>query len=127
MKYAVLATMLLLLISSEAHAIGSGNDLLEACDAFERNATISADGSFSLPRSDGLPWICVGYMNALQQLSNALLLNGEHMLGICPPPESRLTQLIRVFTTYARAHPEELHLSAAQIAMGSLQKTFPCQ
>jgi hypothetical protein len=34
MKNVALATMLLLLISNEAHAVESGNDLLEACDTF---------------------------------------------------------------------------------------------
>jgi hypothetical protein len=128
MKGILLSIFTLLLLTGSAYAIETGNDLLSACEVFERNAIVSAEGL----RFDRSPppeaYMCFGFMNALQQVTR-WQSTGDSLptLEICAPEKSKLTQLIRVFTNYARAHPEELHEQAASVATIALRLAFPCR
>jgi hypothetical protein len=127
MKGILFSILTMLFLSSSAYAVSvrSGDDLLNACEAFERNVTVSSDG-INFGRSPADAFVCYGFMIAVQQLSQAHEQDGQMTLSICAPPTSMLTQLIRVFLNYARAHPEELHHSGAQVAIMALQSAFPC-
>lgn len=59
----ILLSFSLLLLSGNAYAIETGSDLLNACEAFERNATISSDGRVHMNDADA--FICFGFMNAV--------------------------------------------------------------
>jgi len=61
-----------------------------------------ADGSCSLLPARNDVYKCWGYMGAVQDLSGAVDDTGKPVLGYCPDPKTTLTQLIRVFTNYAR-------------------------
>ena len=39
--------------------------------------------------------------------------NGKPLLEACPGQDTRVTEIIRLFIEYARAHPDKLKLSAA--------------
>ena len=90
----------------------TGNGLLQACEALEREALIEGD-SIQLPARTDVHE-CWGYMGAAQDFS-AMVNNqtGKRLLNSCPGPKTTLTQLVRVFTNYARAHPQELHDKAS--------------
>lgn len=76
-------------------------------------------------------------MNAVQQLiglknpDNSRVLafknyDRSEVASICVP-QTNLTQLIRIFTNYARSHPEKLHFSRAELAFHALYSAFPCR
>ena len=110
-------------VSTPAHS-ETGNGLPQACEALERDIRISGKNVQLPARADVHK--CWGYMGAVQDLSVAVDETGKPLLGSCPSPKTTLTQLIRVFTNYARAHPQELHEKAALLAGRAMQSAFPC-
>jgi hypothetical protein len=113
------------LLPNKAHAIQSGNDLLQTCEEFERSARSTPDGRITM--ATGNPYICWGYMNAVQHLISIVGDDGKPLFGVCAPEASTLTQLIRVFNAYARAHPADLHLQAGAFATTALRAAYPCR
>jgi hypothetical protein len=108
---------LTLFLSSPAHS-ETGNTLLQACEALEREIRISGNNVQLPPRPDVHK--CWGYMAAIQDLSVAVDdQTGKPLLGSCPGPNITLTQHIRVFTNYARAHPQELHERAPVLVLSA--------
>ena len=45
----------------------------------------------------------------------------------CQPDEVTLEQLRKIYVKYANEHPEELHLTAAGIAVNAFVEAFPCE
>ena len=45
----------------------------------------------------------------------------------CQPNEVTLEQLRKVYVKYASKHPEELHMTAAGIAVNAFVEAFPCK
>jgi hypothetical protein len=122
--FAVLAVMFFLGTS----ALGeTGNELLQACEALEREARISGD-KIQLPaRTDAHR--CWGYMGAVQDFSVIIAdeKTGKPLFNSCPGPDTTLMQFIRVFTNYARTHPQELHDKASLIVYRAMVSAFPCR
>jgi Ssp1 endopeptidase immunity protein Rap1a len=104
-----LLALMLFLLCTPAHS-ETGNGLLQACEALEREARISGNNVALPPRPDVHK--CWGYMGAVQDFS-VMVLDEKTVFNSCPGPKTTLTQLIRVFTNYARTHPEELHEKAS--------------
>jgi hypothetical protein len=103
----------------------SGNGLLQACEALEREARISGNNVQLPARTDVHK--CWGYMGAVQDFSIMVDYETEKTLfRSCPGPDTKLTQLIRVFTNYARAHPQELHEKASRLVYRAMLSAFPC-
>ena len=111
-------------LGTPAHS-ETGNELLQACEALEREAHISGD-KIQLPERADVQR-CWGYMAAVQDFS-VLADNetGKHLLGSCPGPNTKLTKLIRVFIDYARTHPQELHERASVLVYNAMVSAFPC-
>ncbi len=107
-RFGLLALMLL---CTPAHS-ETGSGLLQACETLEREARISGN-NIQLPARTNVHR-CWGYMGAVQDFSvMADDQTGKPLLDSCPGPKTTLTQLIRVFTNYARTHPQELHEKAS--------------
>jgi hypothetical protein len=114
---------LILLLCTPAHS-ETGNGLLQACEALEREARLEGDNIALPPRPD--VHRCWGYMGAVQDLSGFVDETGKRVLGFCPDPKTKLTQHIRVFTNYARTHPQELHEKASLLILRAMLNAFPC-
>jgi hypothetical protein len=114
---------LTLFLCSPAHS-ETGSGLLQACEALEREIRISGNNVQLPARADVHK--CWGYMGAVQDLSVAVDETGKPLLGSCPGPKTTLTQPIRVFTNYARTHPQELHERASLLALNAMAQAFPC-
>jgi hypothetical protein len=65
-------------------------------------------------------------MGAVQDFAGAVDETGERLLGFCPSPGTKLTQYVRVFTNYARTHPQELHEKASLLVLRAMLQAFPC-
>jgi len=106
--------------------LANGEGLLEACNELERGIRPSGGDSFSYSGGREVDQ-CVGFIGAMQQVSVIGTAPAPPLLGACLPPASDPLQLIRVFTTYARAHPGYLHEKPAFVVMWAFQATFPCR
>jgi hypothetical protein len=115
---------LTLFLCTPAHS-ETGNALLQACEALEREARISGNNVQLPARTDA--YECWGYMGAVQDLSVLSDDAGQRLFHSCPAPNTTLTQLIRVFTNYARTHPQELHEKASLLVIKALAQAFPCR
>lgn len=100
----------------------SGLELLSNCEQFERTASVIA----GKVRYEGIDaaW-CFGFFSAIIQLSGWQDDRGA-ILKLCPPNEASTSQYIRIFTQYARTHPEQLHEDAGLVVWRALHTAFPC-
>jgi Rap1a immunity proteins len=116
---------LTLFLCTPAHS-ETGSALLQACEALEREIRISGNNIQLQARTD--VHRCWGYMGAVQDFSVIVMddQTGKPLLNSCPGPNTTLTQLIRVFTNYARTHPEELHEKASLLVYRAMLSAFPC-
>jgi len=121
-RLGLLALMLFLCTPARSE---TGNELLQACEALEREIRIISGNSVQLPSRPDVHR-CWGYMGAVRELSMALDEAGKPVLGFCPDPKTTPMQFIRVFTNYARTHPQELHLTASQLILTAMIQAFPC-
>jgi hypothetical protein len=110
MKTLLLSLMLTSRMSVSARAIETGDELLNACQEFEK--TVRTTSTDLIQMEGAQAYICWGFMNAMQGVSR-IVDGGKPILGSCAPPNSSLTQPIRVFTNYALSRPQDLHLPAA--------------
>ena len=51
---------------------------------------------------------------------------GPSLLGSCVGQDVTRLELVRTFTRYARAHPEDLGLRATAVLIPALSQKFPC-
>jgi Rap1a immunity proteins len=70
--------------------------------------------------------LCLGYMQAMQDLSVLTDEEGRRALGSCPSTDITLRQLIQAFLTYARAHRDDLDENAAVGVIKAFRAAFPC-
>jgi hypothetical protein len=70
---------------------------------------------------------CWGAFLSLQGAVGFMDPDGSKILGICAPPESTLTQLVRIFMNHVEAHPEDLHRDYVLVVLQALIATFPCR
>ena len=97
------------------------------CRLFEKPSLLP-DGRINLPETPGANK-CWGAFAVIQYIFKvATPKSGElvRLLGVCIPPESTRTQLIKVFLNYADQHPEETHKSFMAVAWNALFLAFPC-
>lgn len=101
-------------------------DLLTACDAFEAGYQPAGNGEFHY-NSNADSGICYGFFSAFFQFSYLRMLPENAMLmKFCPPPGVSLVQYIRIFTKYAREHPEIQHEAPTAPLMTAFMHAYPC-
>lgn len=111
-------------VVSPAGAV-TGEQLLRQCEALERGAVASGD-RVRLPKSQDAA-ACWFYMGAIQDASATVERDGgPSLLGSCVGQDVTRLELVRTFTRYARAHPEDLGLRATAVLIPALSQKFPC-
>ena len=119
----------LLVVSSSAHAaqqtgrIENARSLENACRPVEQKVERTRRRA-EVPLVSGL--LCLGYMQAMQDLSVLADEDGRRSLGACPAPQTTLRDLIQAFLTYARAHRGELDQNAAVVVIKAFRAAYPC-
>lgn len=102
--------------------IDSAHSLARACRLVERTPTAG-------PKATRVPAdavVCVGYMQAMQDLAVLSDENRQSLLGSCPAASTTLGELIRAFLDYSRAHPDRADENAAVAVIRSFQVAYPC-
>jgi hypothetical protein len=123
---AVLAGMICLVVATPSMAQDMSADQLASNCRWVREAPIRGD-EIRIPE-DFESGNCWGYFAAIQELSRfALNDSEERALLICPPPEARLGQIIRVFLNYVDRNPHKGHLPSSQVALEAMWEAFPCK
>ena len=85
-----------------------------------------ADGAVFIPPSpEANQWW--GFMSAVQQYATLADQDGKRLLDACPEPDTKTTDILRVFTKYAQEHRDRLNQSAAAMAYNALADAFPCK
>jgi hypothetical protein len=112
-------------ISGSAASAQSASKILRACETLQRGMHLERTTIFLPPGDDAHQ--CWGYMNAV--LDYAVLANrdGKPLLGACVSAETTAIDIIRLFISYANAHPDKLNLSAAAVAYNAMAEAFPCK
>ena len=114
----------IVLMSSSARAQTAG-EMLQACEILQRGMHIEGETVYIPPSSEANQ--CWGFIEAIQEYSVLVGLNGKTLLGACPDPDGKSTQVLRILITYANAHPDELTSSAAAVAYEAMIDAFPCK
>jgi hypothetical protein len=103
----------------------TGQQLLRQCEALERGATVSGE-TVRLPKGQDAA-SCWVYMAAVQDFAATVEEEGgPSLIGSCVPSETTRLEIVRAFTKYARAHPDDLDLRASALLVPALLRAFPC-
>jgi hypothetical protein len=99
--------------------------LLTMCESYERNVRINGEQVMLTDISSGE---CYAYFTAIHDLAFLHLNNSPtgSLPHVCPPTGPKKTQFIRIFTNYARSHPETHHQGAIFGVLTALYQAFPC-
>jgi hypothetical protein len=88
--------------------------------AVVRDAQVSVSATADSP-------VCFGAFLATQQFINVNLSSGTPpIFGVCAPPESTATELIKVYLRYLDEHPEQGHQRFSIVVLASLRNAYPC-
>jgi hypothetical protein len=101
------------------------NELLQSCEAVVQ--TIKTDARDTVDISPaGLP--CWYYISAVQNMTSLTDEADERLLHICPPSDTTVLDLVRVFVQHAReAKPNVTGVeNAAPLVFAALIKAYPC-
>ena len=69
---------------------------------------------------------CWGYMQAVQDFSALADETGKRVLGICPPDQATMLDIVQAFVRYADAQGKDLPDNAAIAVTQALQSAYPC-
>jgi hypothetical protein len=65
-------------------------------------------------------------MQAIQDLSMLADGDGRRLIGSCPPEDTRLRDLIRVFLAYEQTHRSDIETNTLVAVTKALQQAYPC-
>ena len=126
----LLALMLVVCISStpvRAQAWANAEALISACNHAVRGTDIK--GPNLMTTNTNMPiegYECLGIVSAVQALS-VILIDGHTLTNLCLPPETTLSQLVRVVADYGNRHPEKLHeQNVGLFTVNALADAFTC-
>jgi Rap1a immunity proteins len=102
----------------------TAGEMLHACQTLQRGIRIKGNAAF-LP-STAEAQQCWGFMSAVQEYSVLSDQGGTRLLGACPAPDTKTTQIVDVFVKYASSHPDKSDTPAAVAAYNALADAFPC-
>jgi hypothetical protein len=96
--------------------------MLSACRAITK-AEMS-EGTIKLPQ-DFRTGMCWGAFAVLQEIIRHMDEPDHHTIyGVCPPANSKRSQLISIFVKYAENNPQRLHEDFFPVAIDSLREAF---
>ena len=122
-----LVLILVLLVAAmprEAYAVGSARELAGDCQTLLAGKHGSGE-HIRIPRTKPA-LVCWGYMQAMQDFAALVDENGRRMLGVCPPDEATLLDIVQAFVKYAASHGKDLPANAALAVTAALQSAYPC-
>ena len=121
------ATFQLVVATLAAAEPYSAGDMLSECRALLATAKATADPNSVELENTFSTGACWGAFLSIQQFISLKTAGGNGpMFHTCVPEETTLVQLIQVFDTYARQHPERDSEPFAIVALSALHESFQC-
>jgi hypothetical protein len=102
----------------------TAGEMLHACQTLQHGIRIKGNAAF-LP-STAEAQQCWGFMSAVQEYSVLSDQAGSRLLGGCPAPDIKTTQIVDMFVKYASSHPDKSDVPAAVAAYDAMANAFPC-
>ena len=130
--FRILALALFVKLIAPDHAAAqttSASQMMSFCEPVA-NARVGQDHRIQMEYTfDG--GVCFGAFLAFHSLSflydnNERLAQHESLLGVCAPVAVTVVQMVRIFVSYARQHPEEQHQAFDVVAISAFRTAFPC-
>lgn len=84
------------------------------------------NGTVKLPQDFDTGY-CWGAFRSIQLITGYVDRDERRILGLCLPPEIKLSQIIMIFSNYVEQHPKEGHKTYESVALDALHSTFPCE
>jgi len=104
--------------------IDSAHTLAQACRSMQRTAQAAGRKTQTRVMADTV--LCLGYMQAMQDLAVLTDENRQGLLGSCPATATSLDDLIHAFLDYSRSHADRPDENAAVAVIRSFQLAYPC-
>ena len=101
------------------------NELLQSCEVIDRTVKGDVGGTVDISAA-GLP--CWYYISAVQNMTSLKDEADERLLHICPPSDTTVLDLVRVFVRHAREAKANVAgaENAAPLVFTALLKAYPC-
>lgn len=72
--------------------------------------------------------LCVGYVAGVWHTTSFVeSLSKEQTLGICVPPQAKVSDVKTLFLQWARANPEKRSWQASDVLTLLLRQSYPCR
>jgi hypothetical protein len=127
MRYTIVAffgLVVSLALSSPGRATDTASRMADYCQTLVKDTKGSGE-HLRIPNTKGA-LLCWGYMQAMQDVSVLVTPEGQRLIGSCPPEQTKLLQLIRIFIHHERSNPRMDEGNAAAAMIKALQDAFPC-
>jgi hypothetical protein len=101
------------------------NELFQSCEVIDQTVKADSGGRVDISAA-GLP--CWYYISAVQNMTSLKDESDGRLLHICPPSNTTVLDLVRVFVRHAReVKPSALGVeNAAPLVFTALLKAYPC-
>ena len=118
------AFFLCVVLPHQLAAVENSRELVSYCEAAVKGVVGTGDEIEIPATKEAL--LCWGYVEAFQDLARLADQSGRKLLGVCPPEQGTLLDLVRSFVAYAHSHWSELSDNTAISVLQSLQQAYPC-
>jgi hypothetical protein len=122
--FAFFVLVLSIAVSSPGQATDTASHMAGYCQTLVKDTKGSGE-HLRIPNTKGA-LLCWGYMQAMQDVSVLVTPEGQTLIGSCPPEQTKLLQLTRIFIRYERSNPRMEEGNAAAAMIKALQDAFPC-
>jgi hypothetical protein len=107
-----------------ASVIDSAETLAQACRSVERIVGSRSHKVKAFVTTNAL--LCLGYMQAMQDVATLVDENRQAVLGSCPDEQTTLIELIQAFLDYYGSHPDGASEKATIAVIKSFRIAYPC-
>jgi hypothetical protein len=117
------------LLSPDKSCAASTRDIMEVCGELLQQLRTGADGKINFPLTfrNGVCWGYFGAVQGLSRIQSDKDTDSQTVLHICAPPDTTLTQFIRIFVDFAQKHPTLLDKPGETVILTALITAFPCR
>jgi hypothetical protein len=124
MKKLLLALALFLPLPTQA-AFDTGHDLLKLCSVTQVDSSKRTKQQKQADKSAILA--CEKYLAGLSDLNEAAGMPYQRVgLFFCPTADATIEKMTTIYLRYLQAHPDELDVNAALLAIAALKDAYPC-
>jgi hypothetical protein len=124
----VVAAMQLFPVQEAAAGPYSAGDMLSECQALLASAKVTSDPDAIELDNSFSTGSCWGAFLSIQQLVTVKQAGArDPIFRVCVPEDTALVQIIKIFASFARRHPERESEPFTIVAIAGLHEAFRCR